>query len=88
MPVYEHQCLKCKHLFDLHRPVEKYDEPADCPECGHEAKRLISALAVHGDEASWIWSTNETLTSPGEQPVTTRSEYNARLKAKGYVPVG
>lgn len=36
MPFYEYSCPKCKATFELLRPMARRDDPAPCPECGHE----------------------------------------------------
>ena len=45
MPVYEYYCLKCQKEFELRRPVSQVSEPAFCPSCGAEGKKLVSASA-------------------------------------------
>ncbi|MBT5894141.1 MAG: FmdB family transcriptional regulator [Chloroflexi bacterium] len=45
MPTYIYKCVENKHVFEL---IQKFsDEPgADCPTCGSESKRQISAPTV------------------------------------------
>lgn len=43
MPVYEYECLKCKHRFEKVRPVNFRDRPAFCPKCDGPCKKLVSA---------------------------------------------
>lgn len=52
MPLYEYKCRKCKHLFER---IQKFsDEPgADCPKCGSESERQLSAPAVHFKGTGW-----------------------------------
>lgn len=46
MPTYEYQCRSCQHEFTV---LHKISDPAPpCPECGGEAKKKLSAPAVHG----------------------------------------
>lgn len=38
MPIHDHQCLTCNHVFDA---LVKWDDPAPpCTECGNECKRV------------------------------------------------
>lgn len=45
MPIFEYQCQKCGHVFEvLTRGAGTVDTPA-CPECGSsEVERLLSAF--------------------------------------------
>ena len=44
MPAYEYECGTCRHHFERRQKMS--DPPvAACPECGAEAKRLISGGA-------------------------------------------
>lgn len=46
MPTYEYQCRSCQHEFTA---LHKISDPTPpCPECGAEAKKKVSAPAVHG----------------------------------------
>ena len=42
MPIYEFEC-EGHGVFELTRPMAQVREPAECPECGEHAKRLLSA---------------------------------------------
>jgi putative FmdB family regulatory protein len=45
MPLYEYQCKKCGHRFE--RLLRSYNDTVEeCPICGGEVERLISASAV------------------------------------------
>ena len=46
MPIYEHQCPNCGHEFELRRSISEMDNPASCPSCGQEAKRVLSAFGA------------------------------------------
>jgi putative FmdB family regulatory protein len=42
MPTYEYECLHCGHRFEELQGIS--DEPLkECPQCGQEVRRLISA---------------------------------------------
>jgi putative FmdB family regulatory protein len=44
MPTYDFRCKQCGHEFELFQSMK--DKPrGKCPECGAEAKRLISGGA-------------------------------------------
>lgn len=43
MPTYLFQCDPCGHQFDVQRPMDDRDQPAECPECCGDARRLFTA---------------------------------------------
>jgi len=45
MPIYEYLCSRCKTRFELRRPFSEADNPALCPKCNSEARKLISGFA-------------------------------------------
>lgn len=34
MPIYEYECQKCSHKFELLRPIDDRDVTTECPKCG------------------------------------------------------
>ncbi len=51
MPIYEYQCLSCKHEFQKLILKKEEEEKLLCPECsGKDNKRLISRVAYHSSE--------------------------------------
>lgn len=57
MPLYEYTCPKCNQEFELIRTLSERDEPAACPECGHQGpmvrhSSLVSTAGRSGAEAS------------------------------------
>lgn len=48
MPIYEYQCEKCHHCFEL-LVFTSDEEDAACPECSHrKVKRLMSSTCFIG----------------------------------------
>ena len=52
VPLYEYCCKKCEHTFEKIMKFSDVPE-AQCPECGGEGKRLLSAPAVHFKGTGW-----------------------------------
>jgi len=52
MPIYEYQCKKCGHRFEL---IQKFsDAPRKrCPECRGAVERLISPPAIRFKGTGW-----------------------------------
>lgn len=47
MPIYEYECNKCGHRFDLRRGINDDDSDVGCPECGAEhPKRAICSFGT------------------------------------------
>jgi putative FmdB family regulatory protein len=44
MPVYEYYCRDCHAIFEEIRQMREASLPADCPECTHEAPRIMSGF--------------------------------------------
>ncbi len=52
MPVYEYQCKACGNQFELRQKFS--DAPAtECPQCGGEVAKLISATAFTLKGGGW-----------------------------------
>ena len=52
MPLYEYQCEKCAHRFEV---IQKYsDAHIDvCPKCGGPVKKLLSSPAIQFKGTGW-----------------------------------
>lgn len=52
MPLYEYECSKCHHRFEV---IEKNtaSEIKKCPKCGGRAKRQLSAPAIQFKGTGW-----------------------------------
>jgi putative FmdB family regulatory protein len=52
LPLYEYECSKCKHHFEL---LQKFsDKPAKvCVRCGAPAQRLISSPSIKFKGTGW-----------------------------------
>ena len=53
MPIYEYQCHKCQHQFELLQKIS--DAPAsECPHChAHNVERLVSAAGFQLKGTGW-----------------------------------
>ncbi|MEJ2658597.1 MAG: zinc ribbon domain-containing protein [Desulfobacterales bacterium] len=58
MPIYEYQCEKCCHCFEI-LVFSSDDEEISCPECGdHWVKRLLSSSCFIGSSGDKGCSNN------------------------------
>ena len=45
MPIYEYVCEKCKHEYELLRPMSQADTPHACEKCGStKVRRKLSVF--------------------------------------------
>ena len=68
MALYEYKCPDCGERFDMVRSMSAADEPANCPECETESRRMISNFA---------------LITPGASAVSTNPVMDARMARGG-----
>ena len=45
MPVYEYQCTKCDHNFEMRQGFDA-DPICDCPSCSSESRRLFKPAPI------------------------------------------
>ena len=52
MPLYEYQCEKCEHRFEV---IQKYSDPlvTTCPTCGGPVRKLLSSPAFQFKGTGW-----------------------------------
>ena len=89
MPIYENMCYTCRKVEEV---VTKWDTPAsECPMCGSERKRLVSAPAKTamrwGDNGISGQGVNGTYDRGLGATYYTSMERDAICKAKGLVPL-
>lgn len=52
MPLYEYECRKCGHRFEM---IQKFSDPIvdTCPTCGGPVNKLMSSPAFHLKGTGW-----------------------------------
>ncbi len=52
MPLYEYECTKCGHVFEV---IQKFSDPPriSCPRCKGKLRKKISAPAIHFKGSGW-----------------------------------
>ena len=46
MPLYEYHCEPCDEKFEVLRAMSRGNDPATCPTCGGEGRRVLSVFAA------------------------------------------
>ena len=89
MPLYEYECQKCGKKMEKVFPIKDCPRTVGCIHCRGEAKKILSATAIQTDgDVSWLASACDTLLTPKEPRLTTRTEWRECLKRKGLIPIG
>jgi len=91
VPLYTYKCKDCGLEIDRSFPVNNFPREVECIACGRTAKKILSVghggIQTDGD-VKWLASACDTLLTPGEPRLTTRTEWRACLKKKGLIPIG
>lgn len=70
MPIFDHKCLDCGHVFEA--IVKLDEEPEECPECeGHNFRRLVSAATFRLKGTGWY---ETDFKHNGIPPATTKKD--------------
>ena len=52
MPLYEYECVKCRHRFEKIESISA-STTKKCPKCGAKAERLLAAPAIQFKGSGW-----------------------------------
>lgn len=94
MPLYDHLCTACGHIFEEILPVEM--EATDCKKCGKKAVRILSVSGQNcmNEDAAWIRSVLEVVDKESNAPHVrrflkepTRSNYKEWMRGEGIRPL-
>lgn len=80
MPIYEYECRRCQHRFELIQSFS--DKPRKrCPECRGAVDRLISAPAIRFKGTGW-YVTDYANKGNGKSDESGRAAETAKADAK------
>jgi putative FmdB family regulatory protein len=86
MPLYEYQCDKCGHRFEV---IQKYsDAPIEvCPKCGGPVMKLLSSPAIQFKGTGWYITdyarkSDSATTKSGEAKSDSTSETKTETKTE------
>jgi putative FmdB family regulatory protein len=49
MPLYDYECVKCSHVFEVFLKASETDDALACPKCkAGKPRRLVSQFKTHG----------------------------------------
>jgi len=66
MPLYEYECTKCGHRFEL---IQKWGESCEgCPKCGSKVEKILYPAAVHYKSAGFYTTDQRGLTGTKRKP--------------------
>ena len=87
MPLYEYQCEKCAHRFEV---IQKFsDAPIDvCPKCSGPVMKLLSSPAIQFKGSGWYITdyakqgSRDSKDSKDHAPATASSSSSSESKAE------
>jgi putative FmdB family regulatory protein len=72
VPIYDYVCRKCGHVLEVIHPVDAAG-PRECPVCGGEMRRAVSAPSVHFKGSGWAKKDRSSTNSAGTKKDSTDS---------------
>ena len=86
MPLYEYQCEKCAHRFEV---IQKFsDAPIEvCPKCGGHVVKLLSSPAIQFKGSGWYITDyarkgSDSATTPASSETKTESKTETKTETK------
>lgn len=80
MPLYDYQCQRCGHRFEVRQGF--HDDPvADCPRCGGPCRRLLSPVPIIFKGSGWYvtdYARRSMVGSNGQQGEERSSKSEAK----------
>ena len=83
MPLYEYECEKCSHRFEV---IQRFaDDPlTTCPECRGAVRRLLSAPAVQFKGSGWyVTDYGGKKGAAASSPEESKGESKSEAKGEG-----
>ena len=92
-PIYDISCDECSNRFEVIEPADT-PSPRACPQCGGEARRIISASGCFtgNNDAAWVRSVTDVVAKGADSDAhdrrflksgKTKADLKAWMKAKG-----
>ncbi|MBI3450687.1 MAG: zinc ribbon domain-containing protein [Acidobacteria bacterium] len=80
MPLYEYECLKCHHRFEL---IRKFSDPplTKCIKCGGKVEKLMSAPAIAFKGSGW-YVTDYGGKKGGGEPTKSEPKGDSKSESK------
>jgi len=84
MPLYEYECAQCHSKLEV---IQRASDPppAQCPKCGGQMKKMISAPAIQFKGSGFYktdYASPKSSESKGETKSETKSESKAETKSE------
>lgn len=80
MPIYEYECLSCKHRFD---EIQKFSDPPiqTCPQCAQQVRKLLFPAAIHF-KGSGFYATEYGKSKPTSSTTESKGESKSEPKTE------
>jgi putative FmdB family regulatory protein len=80
LPLYEYECVKCKHRFERLEKLSASAIDKICPKCGAKAERQVSSAAIQFKGSGWYVTDyahkggSESSNDPAEKPAPAKPD--------------
>lgn len=89
MPLYEYQCQKCFKISEQYSKLDSVRDMIPCPNCGNEAHKIISNVAIQNVEPKWLDDqVRGAVQDDDEPPIRDRQDLQRVVKEKGLIERG
>lgn len=92
MPTYEYKCEICGVVHEEIHRMSNYPFATTCDECGGCAVKILSLVAIHGDESAWVRDekvTGSIVPPESNVKIESRTDLKRFLKANPNIePIG
>jgi putative FmdB family regulatory protein len=80
LPIYEYECVECKHRFERY---QSFSEPpvAACPDCGHAVRKVLQPVGIVFKGSGWY--KNDSRSTPAADKGDTAKEAVTGASADG-----
>jgi putative FmdB family regulatory protein len=86
VPIYQHRCPCCDHVFEVVKRMSELDRPEGCPECELSCGPDTRIMQRFGFTGASDWNRQEFNHGLGQ--VATPRQAEKIAKAKGWEPAG
>ena len=73
MPLYEYECERCAHRFEV---IQRFSDPplGECPKCGGPVRKLLSPPAIQFKGSGWYITDYARKASGAAKPAGTSGD--------------
>lgn len=81
MPIYEYECLACKHRFERFQSFSEAPVAA-CPDCGSPVRKVMQPVGIVFKGSGWYKTDSRNASAAGKADAAKDSAVGASAEAK------